>query len=513
VLGDRRWLVVVLKLRDYQADMVASAGQALRSGSRRVLLQLPTGGGKTVVLSDIADRATRAGKTVMVIAHRKEIVRQIAQKLQAFGMQPALMVSGEKCVRWQTSPLVAAMQQTLVRRLSKVTPPDYLIVDEAHHQAAAGYQAIASAWPDTMIVGLTATPARLDGKPLSESFDELICGPTVRDLIERGALSGFRYFAPPLPDGALQGVRKVAGDYVRGELEAAVSRREIVGSAVEHYKQHLQGAPAIAFCVSVAHAELVRDEFKAAGFSSESIDGGMQNDRRDDIIERFRQGRISVLTSCDLIGEGFDVPECAGVLLMRPTASLTIYLQQVGRALRPKSDGGHAIILDHANNILRHGAPDAPRQWSLEGRVKDDVGVRQCKTCHMVFKRKTVANVSEGAIVEPDGATHQHDSKPHERCVGDTLWRECGMVSSEGGGGDRNSVEYVDGQLIEVRPSEYVEWCDVDVRNADGKDYARLLRAAGEDEEKLRHIAKVRGYKPAWVHVRLEQVRRKRARS
>ena len=203
-----------------------------------MLLQLPTGGGKTHILAEIARLSALKHSTVLAMAHRIEIVRQIYERLTMFGCSASVLEAGTPTTTSQTH-CIAAMQQTLVRRLDRVPPPDLLIVDEAHHSAAAGYMKIAEAWPNTHILGLTATPSRLDGKPLSDCYDELILGPSVRELINEGALADYIYLAPPVdPQMAsdLQGVKATAGDYNKKGLETVVNKRRIIGDVVNHYR-------------------------------------------------------------------------------------------------------------------------------------------------------------------------------------------------------------------------------------------------------------------------------------
>ena len=482
-----------MKLRPYQQTLVDQARAAFAAGANRVLIQLPTGGGKTVILSEVARAAASRNSKTLTMAHRKEIVRQIADRMTTFGLCPSIVDTGTRSSSKVTANTIVAMQQTLVRRIENVDRPDLLITDEAHHQLAAGYQKITDAWPDTKLLGLTATPARLDGKPLKDCFDVMICGPTVKELIAMGSLSDFVYLAPPIDPAVMLQMKNMkirGGDYRRDEMEAVCNRKPIIGDCVNHYRDLFNGKPVIVFCISVAHGEAVALEFSRAGFRSSAVSGSMRTDERDEIIENFRNGQISVLVSCDLIGEGFDVPDCAGVILMRPTASLTIFLQQVGRALRPKADGSKAIILDHVGNCYKHGRPDDDREWSLEGKLpKNQVSIQQCPKCFMVIDPTSAAIIGEC---------------PSQRYA----WPEChyNVVADETGEREKN-IEYLDGELVEYVPPVTLDWAgEIDVKSAAGMDYTRLLRSAGTDKERLKQIAEIRGYTPGWVHVRLTKI-------
>lgn len=480
-------------LRPYQQNLVDQARSAFAAGKRRVLIQLPTGGGKTHILAEIAKGASDKGLTALAMAHRIEIVSQISSRLTTFGLCPSVIAASTPLSLSPTGS-ICAMQQTLVRRLASVPQPDLLIVDEAHHQAASGYRKITDAWPETNIVGLTATPCRLDGKPLKECFDELIIGPSVRELIGLGALADFTYLAPPVDptlDDSLRAMRKTGGDYNKGQLEVAVNTKKIIGDVVSHYRQHFNGKPVLAFCVSVDHANEVAKAFTGAGFRAAAVDGSTKSEERDEVMESFRSGNISVLASCDLIGEGYDAPNCAGVLLLRPTASLTIFLQQCGRALRPKDDGSKAIILDHVGNCYRHGKPDDPREWSLESKVKQaQVAIRQCPACYSVI---------DPAISYLSCPTSAYqDTCPVVHAVASDRVRE-------------DTIEYLDGELVEYVPPVNLDWAgEIDIRSCSGNEFQRLIRMAGDDKEKLKQIAEARNFKASWVHVRIKQVQRMR---
>jgi len=329
---------------------------AMRSHDK-VLTVLPTGGGKTRIFCEIAKAARAKGARVQVLVHRRELVDQTPDE------------SVRTIQSWQPDD------------------EDLVIVDEAHH-------ACARTWKDKLqqcskVLGFTATPQRLDGGGLDVVFDDMVVGPTSAQLIDGGWLSQYKLFCPP---GAadLKGVRRTAGDYNRKQLSEAVSQTRVVAAAVKNWLLLAGGRQTIGFCASVAHMEEVEYGFKTAGIKCATIDGKMRKDRRDEAVRQFRDGEITVMLSVDLISEGFDVPACDCVLLLRPTQSLGLHLQQVGRALRPSDQ--HAVILDAAGNSERHGMPDDSRQWSLKGQLKQRAGlvanvpVRVCPQCFGVHR-------------------------------------------------------------------------------------------------------------------------------
>lgn len=394
-----------MELRDYQTRAIEELRDGYRSGIRSQLLVMPTGSGKTVLFSAMTASAAARGNRTWVVAHRSELVDQISACLVQFHVEHAVVASGTpRGVEMAPTPTHVCMVQTLLRRMESMQPPNFIIVDEAHHAVGtSGWKKVIDAYPSARILGVTATPERLSGEGLGETFDAMVEGPTTRELIAAGHLSGYRLFAPPTTLD-LRGVRQMGGDYSRKQLEERLAKSTIVGDAISHYVKHAAGKRAIAFCVTVAHAQATAAAFRARGIASESIDGAMDAPERRAILDRFRRGVTMVLTSCELVSEGFDLPAVEAALLLRPTQSLALYLQQIGRALRPMQGKTSAIILDHAGNSLKHGLPDDERAWSLEGwaakRGKNATGeypVRTCAVCYGVMPASATICSSCGA--------------------------------------------------------------------------------------------------------------------
>lgn len=382
----------MIALRDYQDAAIADLRSAFRDGYHSPLLVSPTGSGKTVMFSYLTARLREAGQRVAILCHREELVDQIARTLGQFDVPHGLITAGTPYDRRQMAHVASVF--TLARRMDRVEVPDYVICDEAHHCIGAStWGKVVATWreqnPRLRLIGVTATPERLSGEGLGETFDTMVLGPTTRDLIERAALAPYRLFAPAQAVD-LSGVGMQAGDFKRGALAGAMDKPAIIGSAVGEYEKLLNGAPAVAFCVSVEHAQHTAEQFRARGYRSVCLDGKMDKALRRDIVRDFARGAINVITSCELISEGFDMPGIVGAILLRPTWSLPLYLQQVGRALRTAPGKEAAILLDHVGNSGRHGMPDDPRAWSLLGRQEkrkkneDNVACRQCEKCFAV---------------------------------------------------------------------------------------------------------------------------------
>lgn len=444
----------MLTLRPYQVDLVERARSAIRGGCRSVLIQAPTGAGKTVFVAYMMRSAVERGNMAWFINHRRELVMQSVRTLiEAAGVPTAIIAAGFKADPRQ--PVQVCSVQSLRARADKYPPPTLIVWDEAHHVASRSWADVMRRFPNAVHIGITATPERLDGTGLGRWFQALIVGPSVRTLIDDGYLSDYKLFAPA-SNADLSGVHTVAGEYNRRELSAAMGKSAVTGDAVSEYRNRAMGKRALAFLWSVEASQALAARFAAAGIPAEHVDGDTDDRTRDAAMRRFRDGATLVLCNCDLFGEGVDVPALECVMLLRPTMSRGLFMQQIGRALRPAGGKTHALILDHANNVRTHGLPDDERQWTLEGRAKSrkptEAPIRQCPSCY--------------AIVP--GAS--------------TACRHCGAVFAI----TPREVTQVDGALAEVDMAAVRMAARAEVRSA-------------RDRDQLMAIARERGYKPAWV--------------
>jgi len=394
-----------LTLRPYQQRAVHDLRLAFRDGARAPLLVLPTGGGKTICMAEILRGIADRGRSAIVLVHRRELITQTAHKLALAAVEHGTIAAG---ITPTDHPIQVASVQTLVRRLDHITTsPDLIVVDEAHHATSSSWCRILQHWPDALRLGVSATPIRLDSRGLSAVFDRLVLGPSVADLVFTGYLAQSRIYAPPQV-ADLSELRRRAGDYAIDQAADAMDRPTVTGDAIAHY-QRLAGAQrAIAFCCSVQHAEHVADSFNVAGIPAATLLGSLDPVRRDQVVQQFAAGQLQVLVTVDVVSEGFDIPAAGCAILLRPTQSLSLYLQQVGRVLRPAPGKTHAVILDHVGNVHRHGWPDDPREWSLEGVVRragaggpTAPSVRTCPQCFAAFKPAPICPVC-GAACAPE---------------------------------------------------------------------------------------------------------------
>lgn len=396
-----------IKLRDYQEKGAFEIREAFRT-SDCVVYVLSTGGGKTYLFCYIADSASKKSRRVMIIVHRKELLLQASKSLRALGIDhglisPHFTPAPHKLVQ------VASVDTLAIRLKKKPMQVDLLIYDEGHHVTESNkwgrvYDALGR--PKTLLV--TATPVRTDGVGLGVGHggiaQDMVLGPPIAELIERGMLiNPTVYTSLQAPD--LTGLKKNKdGDYNSRDLEEIVDKPVITGNAVQHFRDICPGARAVIFCTSIKHAKHVVDEFNAAGFRFRLLVGSpeMSDAERTEVIRELAAGEITGVVSVDLVSEGFDIPGLECCIMLRPTQSESLYLQQAGRVMRPAEGKTQCWLLDHVGNVGRqtggkfvrkHGLPSDHREWSLEGRKKrskkdEDETIRmdQCPKCYHVHE-------------------------------------------------------------------------------------------------------------------------------
>lgn len=378
--------------REFQSEMFLATRKATLMCSA-TLVQAPTGAGKTFLACMFAKAAFDKGRRVTITVHRDFLITQTADMLAVFGVEFGIIAAG-----YTANPrakIQIAAIDTLKNRLERVAVCDLLIIDEAHHSVAAGWAKVIAFYiaAGAKVIGLTATPVRLDGRGLGEFYQEMVRGPSVRWLIDQGFLSDYAAYAPSVPD--MSSVHTRMGDFIKSEAEEVVDKPTITGDAIREYQRLAPGKRAVVFCISVVHSQHVCDQFNAAGITAAHIDGNTERGIRKDLLKKFRKGEILVLTSVEIFGEGFDLPAVEVAILLRPTQSLSLHLQQIGRVLRVAEGKDRAIILDHVGNLMRPGLglPDSDFDWSLEGRVrkkgkkKDEaaIEIQQCEMCFAVY--------------------------------------------------------------------------------------------------------------------------------
>jgi DNA repair protein RadD len=355
----------VIELRPYQQDAIAEVEQQITAGERRIIIVAPTGAGKTVIGAALINSATN--KKVVVLAHTREIIKQTAEKLFAHRIEHGILQAGFASRPWL--PVQIASVQTLWARgmrTDRMALPaaDLLIVDECHHAPAGTYRKIIAAYPNAVLIGLTATPCRGDGRGLGGIFDTIIECPQVAELIAQKYLVKTRHYAPADPE--LKGVEVRTGDYVEAQLAECMDRSDLVGDIVSHWHRYGERRKTVCFAVNVPHSLHIRDEFLKSGVRAAHLDGSMPKPQRDAALAQLAAGEIDIVTNCMVLTEGWDMPGVGCCILARPTRKMGLYRQMVGRVLRPASNKYDAIVLDHSGAVFRHGFIEDPVTWTLD---------------------------------------------------------------------------------------------------------------------------------------------------
>ena len=369
----------ILILRPYQQKFIDDVNNEFDKGVKRVCGVAPCGAGKTVMAAAIVKSAIDNGQHVIFFVHRKELIDQTANTFCRFGIPFSIISAGNKPN--YNLPVQIASVQTLVNRLNYIHTPDLLICDECHHILADSYLKIVKRFGSNLL-GITATPQRMGGVNLGDVFQSLVLAPSVRELITLGNLVDFKYFSSSL-NLKTDNLHIQRGDFVNDELFDLMNNQNVIADTVHNYKKFADGKSAICYCVNIKHSLNVADKFNAAGIPAAHVDGDTDKALRAKIVNDFKQGRFKILCNVDLFGEGFDVPNMDAVILARPTKSLTLFIQQSMRPMRPDPNNPNkvATIIDCANNFKRFGLPDFNRNWSLAPNTEKEKGEAPVKIC------------------------------------------------------------------------------------------------------------------------------------
>jgi DNA repair protein RadD len=423
----------VINLRPYQETFTADISAAFRAGCRRVVGTMATGSGKGTVAAAMAQRAAEKGHRVLILAHRKELIEDLSNRIGNAGVPHGVIAANRSMDL--SLPVQVASVDTIARRLHQVPAPTLIIQDEAHHLIVGNkWSKVIATWPNAHLVGLTATPERLSGEGLGEGhggyFQRLILGPSPQWLTDEGYLSRAKILQPP-PCDELSSIKRFDTVTGREKVRQIMMRPQAIGDPVGYYRRKIapvHTGTVLGFCVSIPHAQMMEEMYRREGIPSASLSGKTDPQLRRQMIADLGTGKLRALFSCEIISEGTDIPSVTGVQLFRPTDSLTLYLQQVGRALRVCEGKQYAVVLDHVGNSHRHGFPTDEHAWSLEGKAKRKQGERppSIKVCPECF-------------ASAPSTTQKCD--------------ECGhrFITTE-----RRQLEHVDGELFEVDLTQVV---------------------------------------------------------
>jgi len=383
-----------MELRPYQLDLFQKTKTAFMRGCHRPLVVAPCGAGKSYLFAEMV-RKTKG--EVLVLTHRQELKEQHESLFRNLGIENARV----------------SMILTEANRLGRYPTPALIVADEAHLSRSNSWMRVIQHY-DTWTVGLTATPVRLDGKPLGDIFDAMIEGVDVKWLIDHHNLAPYEYYAPTLVE--TDGLRKVAGDYVASDLEKLMNERAIYGDVIENYQRFAPGERTIAYCISVEHARATARALSEAGISAEFLSASTPERQRRQIMDRFRTGDFEILCNVGIISEGVSIDEVTCCMLLRPTESVALGIQQMMRCMR-YLPGKTAKIIDFVGNYTRIGLPDDPREWSLGEPLKrkprlngeGNFYIRSCPECFMTFKTAPVC-----PFCGAEYPMHPREIKAHE---------------------------------------------------------------------------------------------------
>ena len=420
-------------LRPYQAEAVDGLRNSLLAGNKRVLLQAGTGSGKTIVAADVIKKAVAKGSRVLFLAHRRELIDQCSDKLYRFGVHHGIIMAGRRQNLAEQVQVVSIQTLWTRREVMELPEADLIVVDECHRSLSLTYLELIEHYPKAVLLGLTATPCRTDGKGLGHVYQDMVCAPSIAELTEQGYLVPVRYFAPTTPN--LEGVKLRAGDYVENQLAERMDKAELVGDVVEHWQKFGEDRQTVVFATNVRHSQHLAEKFQEAGVKAAHLDGETPKDEREHILADLAQGRLRVVVNCEVLCEGWDSPAVSCCVLAKPTKSIGRYLQMAGRVLRPAEGKTDCLLIDHAGAVLEHGFLDDPIPWSLDekGKVQERREKERkkerlpiiCKDCFTIYTgRKDCPSCGKEA---PRPAPVEHT----EGELGEIKCRESGMTSDQ----------------------------------------------------------------------------------
>ena len=362
-----------------------------------ILYQLPTGGGKSVVIEHIVLNYKK--EKILILAHKRELVFQMKKRLEEKNLKVGVII-GNIEENLDSNIIVASIRTvTGDKRIATILDKNFdrIIIDESHHIRTSSYENVLDQYishnPKIKILGVTATPYRKDKKPLNKYFQKLICSDDVRSLQEQGYLAKFKIFYTPVPN-IDEEVESAGNDYQLTSLSNYMRKPEMLQFLVDSYKKEGKNRQMIIFCVDKKHAKNVQEVYKQNGYKNIGhIDSDTKLEERADLLNQFKNNTLQIITCIETLTEGVDLPETGCIQLARPTQSLVLYLQMVGRGARPKSDGTECIILDNSGCTIEHKAPDSPKEWSLDPNINPNNPGK---------KNKIVAKRSDGSFTEDE---------------------------------------------------------------------------------------------------------------
>lgn len=456
--------VVAPCLWDFQTSTVEELRRRIKARETRILLVAPTGSGKGTLSAHMVAGAQAKGKRVIFLVNRRELVKDMSRRLHKLGVRHGVIMANHGDRRpWELVHIASI--DTLARR-DVMPSADLIFVDEAHFAVSPKWKTVLDQYPGVPVIFMTATPIRADGRGLSEIAQSIYVGPSVAELTRRGFLVPARIFAPLPAQPDLDGVKTQKGEFNQVQLAEAVDKARLIGDIVGHWQRLGQGRPTVCFAVNCKHSNHIVEQFLAAGIRAVHVDANTEDDIRDKTWKQLANGEVQVVSSVGIISYGWDVPPVSCAILARPTKSVALYLQQVGRVLRTHESKTDALVLDHAGACLQHGFPDDVREWTLDGirrkqRGPQDsaIAVRMCKACWCAYPSSAAECPACRVPAEKREIIPEHD----------------------------------EGELTEITA-------------ANRPTYVIKKLSANPEKARLQKIAAEKGYKPGWVWYQTQQL-------
>jgi superfamily II DNA or RNA helicase len=393
-----------MALRQYQKDTLNNIIRSQRKGNKNILLQAATGSGKTVMASAFVNHSIKQNKSVLFLAHRRELITQCSDKLEQEGIRHGIIMAGEPPQFWhntQVASIDTLRSRTITNKTDELPKADLIIIDEAHRCLSNTYLKIIDMYKESQVLGLTATPIRSDGRGLGNIFSDMVQAPSIRELINQGHLVGCEYFAPTIPD--LNGIQTSMGDYNSVQLADRMDHPKLIGDIVSSWKKIANNKKTIVFASSVAHSKNLAESFIDIGVRAAHIDGTTDHAERERVLNEFNNGDMKIICNCMVLTEGFDCPPAEVCVLARPTKSLGMYIQMVGRVLRPYEGKTHATIIDHSGAVYTHGFVEDDIEWHLDPKRPMTIKERKlakpkeeaqiiCEGCFSMFSGSNICS-------------------------------------------------------------------------------------------------------------------------
>jgi len=451
-------------LRQYQKDVLNELVRSHKQGKNKVILQAATGAGKTVMAAALVKYFVKHNLTVLFLAHRRELITQASDKLDQSDIQHGIIMANHRSD--ETYSVQIASVDTLRARAinaKKMELPkaDVIFIDECHRSLSNTYLKLIELYKDSLLIGLTATPVRGNGEGLGSVYEHMVSAPSIKKLTELGSLVDVTYYSPSVPD--LKGIGVIGGDFNSKSLNDRMDQPKLVGDIVSTWKHLAKGKQTLVFASGVKHSQNLMEAFKSNGIKAGHLDGGTENDEREQILKDFNSGKITVLCNCMVLTEGFDAP-CAEVcVLARPTKSLGLYIQMVGRVLRPHESKEKAMVIDHSGAVYINGFVDDEHQWDLGSGILRKRAERKERT-------------REDSVIVCEGCFRTYS--------GSNICPTCGKMHQT----KSEYVAFLDSQLGLVDKKTRV----IEAKEKYAKDFRKVFY------EELMGMGEIRGHKKGW---------------